>query len=158
METFTGNTSDYLWPLIKDHLGNTTKTNMELTKRVNDELSNLNLKEPVTHTGQQYALDDYRRIRFQNVDEKQVNKNFAIDLVAKDPIVVCDQRVVWSSGGGPLGHPKVYINLDPNEVHTCGYSGKRFIKKKFYDEKVHGKAIKYEDYLKEMTRREYEGF
>jgi len=43
---------------------------------------------------------------------KEVNKNWAIDLInevapssQKDRIVACD------GGGGPLGHPKVYINL-----------------------------------------------
>ena len=41
----------------------------------------------------------------------QVNKNFAIDLVHEDPVVVCSQRVVASDSGGPLGHPRVYINL-----------------------------------------------
>jgi len=41
----------------------------------------------------------------------QVNKNFAIDLVHEDPVVVCTQRVVASDSGGPLGHPRVFINL-----------------------------------------------
>lgn len=41
----------------------------------------------------------------------QVNPNWAIDLVAEEPVVVCDKRVVFSDGGGPLGHPRVYINL-----------------------------------------------
>jgi len=43
---------------------------------------------------------------------KEVNKNWAINLInevepssQKDRIVACD------GGGGPLGHPKVYINL-----------------------------------------------
>ena len=40
-----------------------------------------------------------------------MNKRFAIDLIAEDPIVVCSQRNVWSNSGGALGHPKVYINL-----------------------------------------------
>lgn len=41
----------------------------------------------------------------------QVNKSWAIDLIAKDPVVVCTQRVVNSDSGGALGHPKVFINL-----------------------------------------------
>jgi hypothetical protein len=41
----------------------------------------------------------------------QVNKNFAFDLIAEDPVVVCDEKTVWSNSGGALGHPKVYINL-----------------------------------------------
>ena len=41
----------------------------------------------------------------------QVSQNFAINLVKEDPIVVSDKRVVVSDAGGPLGHPRVYINL-----------------------------------------------
>lgn len=71
-----------------------------------------NSKEPVTHTGQQYAIDDYRRARFENVTAKYVNTNHAINLIREDPVVVCDQRVVRSSGGDALGHPKVsFIKL-----------------------------------------------
>jgi hypothetical protein len=29
-------------------------------------------------------------------------------------------------GGGALGHPKVFINLDRNEPNECGYCGLRF--------------------------------
>ena len=41
----------------------------------------------------------------------QVNPNIAMDLIAKDPVVICDKRVIPSDSGGPLGHPKVFINL-----------------------------------------------
>ena len=40
-----------------------------------------------------------------------MNPNFAIDLIAEDPVVVVDARFVWSDSGGAMGHPKVYINL-----------------------------------------------
>ena len=42
------------------------------------------------------------------------------------------------------------ILQDPPEVHVCGYSGRKFILKKYYDEKVHGPSITYDEYLKEM--------
>jgi hypothetical protein len=84
-----------------------------------------------THTGQVYDQDDYRNIRFVNksklvcLSEKmffllieindlffsKVNPRFAIDYVRDDPVVICKARGVWSDSGGPLGHPKVYINL-----------------------------------------------
>lgn len=42
----------------------------------------------------------------------KVNKNFAIDLVAEEPVTDIEARVVsCDGGGGALGHPKVYINL-----------------------------------------------
>ncbi|XP_014253170.1 NADH dehydrogenase [ubiquinone] iron-sulfur protein 6, mitochondrial [Cimex lectularius] len=81
-----------------------------------------------THTGQKFDADDYRMARF--VDKsKLVNKNFAIDLIAKVPPTKTKDRVVWCDGGsGPEGHPKVYINLDKPGNHTCGYCGLRFTK------------------------------
>lgn len=42
----------------------------------------------------------------------KVNKNFAINLVAEEPVTDVESRVVsCDGGGGALGHPKVYINL-----------------------------------------------
>lgn len=42
----------------------------------------------------------------------QVNENFAIDLIAEQPVSDVQNRVVaCDGGGGALGHPKVYINL-----------------------------------------------
>ena len=153
LDTFTGETSDYLWGFIKPHLQELDKAqgSSELaTASTKPFAYPTNTKEPVTHTGQLFAPDDYRRVRFSKVNAKIVNKNFAIDLIKEAPIIVCDARVVWSSGGGPLGHPKVYINVDPPEPQDCGYSGRRFIKKKYYDKAKHGECITYEQYLDEM--------
>ncbi|CAL7943868.1 unnamed protein product [Xylocopa violacea] len=82
----------------------------------------------VNHTGQLFEENDYRNVRFIN-RPKEINKNWGIKLIAevpptpaKDKIVSCD------GGGGPLGHPKVYINLDKPGNHTCGYCGLRFYK------------------------------
>lgn len=45
-----------------------------------------------------------------------MNKNFAISLVAEEPVTDVESRVVsCDGGGGALGHPKVYINL----VNAC---------------------------------------
>merc|ERR1712150_242951 len=105
----------------------------------------------VTHTGQVWDKDDYRRSRFVGKD-KLVNPRFAIDLIAQDPVVVCNVRRVSSSSGGALGHPKVYINLDRPEIATCGYSGQKFIHQKYYDAAKHGPSITYAEYLQEMER------
>ncbi|OXB66342.1 hypothetical protein ASZ78_003733 [Callipepla squamata] len=67
--------------------------------------------EPVTHTGQVYDEKDYRRVRFVG-RQKEVNKNFAIDLIAQQPVSEVESRIIsCDGGGGALGHPKVYINL-----------------------------------------------
>ncbi|XP_021510827.1 NADH dehydrogenase [ubiquinone] iron-sulfur protein 6, mitochondrial [Meriones unguiculatus] len=83
--------------------------------------------EKITHTGQVYDEKDYRRIRF--VDrQKEVNENFAIDLIAEQPVNEVEHRIIaCDGGGGALGHPKVYINLDKEtKTGTCGYCGLQF--------------------------------
>uniref|UniRef100_A0A8B9NDN8 NADH dehydrogenase [ubiquinone] iron-sulfur protein 6, mitochondrial n=1 Tax=Accipiter nisus TaxID=211598 RepID=A0A8B9NDN8_9AVES len=61
----------------------------------------------------------------------QVNKNFAIDLIAEQPVSEVESRVIsCDGGGGALGHPKVYINLDKDtKTGTCGYCGLQFKQK-----------------------------
>ncbi|PIK50472.1 hypothetical protein BSL78_12601 [Apostichopus japonicus] len=85
--------------------------------------------EKVTHTGQVFEKGDYRALRY--VDrEKEVNDKFAIDLVHEEPPTEVDGRNVWcDGGGGALGHPKVYINLDASGPQPCGYCGLRFVQK-----------------------------
>ncbi|XP_027142854.1 NADH dehydrogenase [ubiquinone] iron-sulfur protein 6, mitochondrial [Larimichthys crocea] len=86
--------------------------------------------EAITHTGQVFDADDPRRARFIG-RQKEVNKNFAINLVAEEPVTDVEARVVsCDGGGGALGHPKVYINLDKDtKVGTCGYCGLQFKQK-----------------------------
>ncbi|XP_034400956.1 NADH dehydrogenase [ubiquinone] iron-sulfur protein 6, mitochondrial [Cyclopterus lumpus] len=83
--------------------------------------------EAITHTGQVYDENDPRRARFVG-KQKEVNTNFAIKLVAEEPVTDVEARVVsCDGGGGALGHPKVYINLDKDtKVGTCGYCGLQF--------------------------------
>lgn len=83
--------------------------------------------DKVTHTGQQWGPSDYRMARFTD-RPKEVNEKFAIDLVAEEPPKEIHGRHVWcDGGGGPLGHPKVYINLDQEGPHPCGYCGLRYV-------------------------------
>ncbi|XP_003134215.1 NADH dehydrogenase [ubiquinone] iron-sulfur protein 6, mitochondrial [Sus scrofa] len=83
--------------------------------------------EKVTHTGQAYDDGDYRRVRFSD-RQKEVNENFAIDLIAEQPVSEVGSRVIsCDGGGGALGHPRVYINLDKEtKTGTCGYCGLQF--------------------------------
>ncbi|XP_061444516.1 NADH dehydrogenase [ubiquinone] iron-sulfur protein 6, mitochondrial isoform X2 [Rhineura floridana] len=77
-----------------------------------------------------YEESDYRQIRFTG-RQKEVNENFAIDLIAEQPVSEVETRVVsCDGGGGALGHPKVYINLDKDtKTGTCGYCGLQFKQK-----------------------------
>jgi NADH dehydrogenase (ubiquinone) Fe-S protein 6 len=130
-------------------LSQTRNISSALTKPPSADVTQLK-----THTGQLYEPDDFRNVRFEN-NKRVVNTKFAIDLVKEQPIVVCDQSTVWSCGGGALGHPRIFINLNKPEVHDCTYSGRRFIKKKYYDPAVHGtNVITFEQYEKEVRGRE----
>ncbi|XP_065352921.1 NADH dehydrogenase [ubiquinone] iron-sulfur protein 6, mitochondrial [Cloeon dipterum] len=87
-----------------------------------------NSSDTATHTGQQWDSDDYRLARFIETP-KQVNTKFAVDLINKATPISQKKRIVsCDGGGGPTGHPKVYINLDKPGNHSCGYCGLRFFK------------------------------
>nr|XP_033340651.1 NADH dehydrogenase [ubiquinone] iron-sulfur protein 6, mitochondrial [Megalopta genalis] len=97
-----------------------------LTRNIHDVIDDSAKK--VTHTDQKFDEDDYRNVRFIN-RPKEVNDNWAIKLIAEVPPEPTKSRIVaCNGGGGPLGHPKVYINLDKPGDHSCGYCGLRFYK------------------------------
>ncbi|BFZ54318.1 hypothetical protein PYCC9005_001352 [Savitreella phatthalungensis] len=67
--------------------------------------------------------------RFEQTDfSLQPQPQAAIELIAQQPIRYETKRVVsCDGGGGALGHPKVYINLDKHgEPNVCPYCGIRF--------------------------------
>jgi uncharacterized Zn-finger protein len=52
----------------------------------------------------------------------------AIELIHKQPVRWTDQKVVsCDGGGGPLGHPRVFINTDKPAILPCGYCGVPFV-------------------------------
>jgi len=48
---------------------------------------------------------------------------------ALEVIYVADDVVSCDGGGGPIGHPRIYMTVD-TETHSadCGYCDRRFIK------------------------------
>ncbi|KAK4140536.1 lactobacillus shifted protein [Dichotomopilus funicola] len=66
--------------------------------------------------------------RFEQTDfELQPRPYAAIELIHKQPVRWTHDRVVaCDGGGGPEGHPKIYINTDKAEIATCGYCGLPF--------------------------------
>ena len=102
-------------------------------------------KDQMTHTGQQFSESDPRNVRFAVTGlEKQVNNQWAIDLIKEVPPIAVNKRVVGlvlqssgadhyylqvscDGGGGALGHPRVYINLDDGKPVSCIYCGLRYI-------------------------------
>ncbi|XP_053212403.1 NADH dehydrogenase [ubiquinone] iron-sulfur protein 6, mitochondrial-like [Panonychus citri] len=97
----------------------------EVTEK--DEFS-FEIIDKSTHTGQKWESNDYRMARYIG-KEKKVNPHYAIDLIAETAPIACKTRVTTcDGGGGPLGHPRVFINLDQPGNHSCGYCGLRFYK------------------------------
>ncbi|OQE35439.1 hypothetical protein PENCOP_c013G01123 [Penicillium coprophilum] len=60
----------------------------------------------------------------QTIMETQPQPYAAIELIHRQPVRWTKSKVVsCDGGGGPLGHPKVFINTDKPEIATCGYCG-----------------------------------
>ena len=73
---------------------------------------------PTQHSGPRFE---------QAVMELQPNPLSAMEMINQEPIrLVQGRKAVCDGGGGPLGHPKVYINLDKPGPKGCGYCGIRF--------------------------------
>ncbi|KAF8213056.1 ubiquinone oxidoreductase 20 kd subunit [Mycena galopus ATCC 62051] len=63
----------------------------------------------------------------QTAMQLQPNPLSAMALINDVPVnMVNGRRAVCDGGGGPLGHPKIYLNLDLPGPRSCGYCGLRF--------------------------------
>ncbi|KAE9963796.1 hypothetical protein BLS_008905 [Venturia inaequalis] len=63
----------------------------------------------------------------QTIMEDQPRPLAAIDLIHKQPVRWRHERVVsCDGGGGPLGHPRIFINLDKPQIAGCTYCGTPF--------------------------------
>jgi len=73
------------------------------------------------------------RFEQTNMDYQPQPLSSAIELIGNEPIRLVETRIAaCDGGGGPLGHPKVFINLDKPGPKACGYCGLRF------EREVHG--------------------
>ncbi|KAJ2311676.1 hypothetical protein IWW54_002513 [Coemansia sp. RSA 2705] len=65
--------------------------------------------------------------RFVQVDlDGQPRPMAAIELIAEEPVREVEGRLACCDGGGALGHPRVWMNLDDGKPADCGYCGLRF--------------------------------
>jgi len=63
----------------------------------------------------------------QTIMEHQPQPYAAIELIHKQPVRWTHNRVVaCDGGGGPLGHPRIFINTDKPQVCMCTYCGLPF--------------------------------
>jgi len=59
--------------------------------------------------------------------EAQPSPPSAMEFIKAVPVTLVSTRITsCDGGGGALGHPKVYINLDSGSAKGCGYCGLRF--------------------------------
>ena len=53
----------------------------------------------------------------------------AIDLIHKQPVRWTHTSMVsCDGGGGPLGHPRIFINVDKPQICWCTYCGLPFVR------------------------------
>ncbi|KAF8253039.1 NADH:ubiquinone oxidoreductase 18.4kD subunit [Wilcoxina mikolae CBS 423.85] len=63
----------------------------------------------------------------QTIIELQPAPYAAIELIHQQPVRWSEKRIVaCDGGGGPHGHPRVFINVDKPEITPCGYCGLPF--------------------------------
>ncbi|BGP21291.1 NADH-ubiquinone oxidoreductase [Rhodotorula toruloides] len=74
----------------------------------------------------------------QTAEAYQPRPLAAIELIQEEPIrMVHARRAVCDGGGGALGHPRIFINLDKPGVHSCTYCGIRY--EQIHEHSEHGK-------------------
>jgi len=49
------------------------------------------------------------------------------NAAAPEVIEVDSETVACDGGGGPLGHPRVYLNMQGRGFIECGYCDRRFV-------------------------------
>jgi len=60
----------------------------------------------------------------QTIMEDQPRPYAAIELIHKQPVRWTKERSVsCDGGGGPLGHPRIFINVDKPQIAVCTYCG-----------------------------------
>lgn len=58
----------------------------------------------------------------------------AIDLIHQQPVRWTHERIVsCDGGGGPLGHPRIFINTDKPQICWCTYCGLPFVRCTIFD-------------------------
>ncbi|KAH6668839.1 hypothetical protein B0J14DRAFT_599415 [Halenospora varia] len=63
----------------------------------------------------------------QTIMEDQPRPMAAINLIHQQPVRWTHSRIVeCDGGGGPLGHPKIFINTDKPQICMCTYCGLPF--------------------------------
>ncbi|KAE8210988.1 hypothetical protein CF327_g5204 [Tilletia walkeri] len=78
--------------------------------------------------GQNAREHAMRGPRFEQMEmDMQPQPLSAMAMIQKEPVRLSSKRVVsCDGGGGPLGHPKIFINLDKPGPKACTYCGLKY--------------------------------
>ncbi|GAA6044244.1 hypothetical protein JCM8097_002195 [Rhodosporidiobolus ruineniae] len=75
----------------------------------------------------------------QTAEAYQPRPLAAVELIAEEPIRLVQGRVAaCDGGGGALGHPRIFINLDQPGAHGCTYCGIRYEQDHGHHHAFHG--------------------
>ncbi|KAJ3325926.1 hypothetical protein HDV06_002311 [Boothiomyces sp. JEL0866] len=96
--------------------------------------SRVSSSQPPIVTSKRSLSQSKSVLEIQDIRASRPNPMSAQELIAQVPVKMVHGRKVscnggnpsFNPGGGALGHPKVYINLDTGKPMTCGYCGLRF--------------------------------
>ncbi|CAD6884923.1 unnamed protein product [Tilletia controversa] len=78
--------------------------------------------------GQNTREHAMRGPRFEQMEmDMQPQPLSAMAMIQREPVRLSSKRVVsCDGGGGPLGHPKIFINLDKPGPKACTYCGLKY--------------------------------
>ncbi|KAF2220550.1 hypothetical protein BDZ85DRAFT_28364 [Elsinoe ampelina] len=80
----------------------------------------------------------------QTIMEDQPRPLAAIDLIHKQPVNwIKERKASCDGGGGPLGHPRIFINVDKPQICWCTYCGLPFAHEK---NRKHIEALEHHSY------------
>ncbi|KAK3051048.1 hypothetical protein LTR09_007797 [Extremus antarcticus] len=85
----------------------------------------------------------------QTVMEDQPRPMAAIELIHQQPVRWTKKRIVsCDGGGGPLGHPRIFINTDKPQICMCTYCGLPFAQEQH---RKHLESLPFTEYPLEPT-------
>ena len=61
------------------------------------------------------------------ISGKERQMNSANQMIDDEAIPTTEQRVSCNGGGGPLGHPQVWLTLGADGAVVCPYCSRRFV-------------------------------